>query len=110
MINDHCNVIVELFSAKVCIVHSRVIQSIVEERIKIGPETRGHQLDVPTLYCHHERCDASMGENVVLEFINGHELVKSLNIARTASKVKRRSPIIVCQVDVRAQGDNLLYI
>ena len=74
----------------------------MEEWIKIGPETRGHQLDISALYGHHEGRDACMREHVVLELLDRHELVKSLHISRPACKVKRSSPIIVGQVDVGA--------
>ena len=82
----------------------------MKEWIKIGPETRGHQLDISALYGHHEGRDACMREHVVLELLDRHELVKSLRIPRPARKVKRRSPVIVGQVDVGAQADDLLYI
>ena len=82
----------------------------MEERIKIGPETRCHQLDVTALYGHHEWRDSCMREHVVLKLFHRNELVKSLNIARTAGEMKRRSPIIIRQVDVGAKANNLLYI
>ena len=82
----------------------------MKEWIKIGPETRCNQLDISALYGHHEWSDACMREHIVLELLDGHELVKSLRIPRSARKVKRRPPIIVSQVDVGTQADDLRYI
>ena len=107
LVNDYSDVVVELFPSKIGVVHRCIIESVVQERVKVRSETRSNKLDISALDGHHERSDACMREHIVFEVLDCHKLIKGVNVTRAAREVNSSAPVVVRLVDIRAKSNDL---
>ena len=96
-----------MLPTEVGVVHGGVVESIVEERVKVGSEAGCNEFNVPAFDCHHEGRHPCVSEHIVFQLFDRHQLIEGLQISGATREVDGRAAIIVRQIDIGAERDNL---